>query len=206
MPLQESEQAALTPATPPTPNKLKDKIVHEMYAYLFDFLYLSAFFVAFAWYRRLVLAPHGVPMLADYGMPLIEAAVLAKVIMVLNLFRLGRRWEGKPLIVPTLYKTLIFGVWIMVFAILEHTVRGLLRGEGLMGGLVQLMSTGREELLARCLVNICTLIPFFAVKEMGRVLGRGRLQALFFKGVAASGIGPGQMGLSVAQLKNSATH
>ena len=36
-------------------------------------------------------------------------------------------------------------------------------------------------MLANGLVVLVALIPFFAVKEMGRVLGRERVAALFFR-------------------------
>jgi len=38
----------------------------------------------------------------------LEALVLAKVILIGDVLRLGRRFEDKPLIVPTLYKTVVF--------------------------------------------------------------------------------------------------
>jgi len=44
----------------------------------------------------------------NYGFAVIEALVLAKVIMIGEVARLGRGLERKPLIYPTLYKTVVF--------------------------------------------------------------------------------------------------
>ena len=39
---------------------------------------------------------------------------------------------------------------------------------------------GADEMMARTLVLVIALIPFFAFLELSRVLGPGRLSALFF--------------------------
>jgi hypothetical protein len=158
----------------------KHTLVHETGEYFVNFVYLAFFFAAFAWYRRLVLDARGLVIL-DWGVPLIEAAVLAKFIMILGMFHFGRRLENKPLIVPTLYKTAVFSVWIAVFGALEHTLRGLIHGRGVTSGFEELVDGSRYELLARCLVKFLALVPFFAFKEIGRVLGKGKLRALFWQ-------------------------
>jgi hypothetical protein len=43
----------------------------------------------------------------------------------------------------------------------------------------EIMSAGRDELLARTLVLLVAFVPFFAFGEIGRVLGEGRLSQLF---------------------------
>jgi len=158
----------------------KQKLVHEVIEYGINFAYLAFFLVAFIWYRRLILAEYQVSY-TQYWFPLIEAAVLAKVIMIGDLFRLGRGLEHKPLILPTLYRTVVFSVWVGVFRVLEATVRGLLHRQGLLGGFEEIVSKGRYELLAGCLVTLVAFIPFFAFKEAERVLGEGTLLALFWR-------------------------
>src|SRR5262245_1362639 len=158
----------------------QQKLVHEVIEYWINFVYLAFFLVAFIWYRRLILAEYQVTY-TNYWFPLIEAAVLAKVIMVGDLLRLGRGLEHKPLILPTLYRTVVFSVWVGLFSLLEATVRGLLHRQGLMGGLVEIASKGRYELLAGCLVTFVAFISFFAFKEAERVLGEGTLRALFWR-------------------------
>ena len=161
------------------PTGWKQKLVHEMVEYYMNFVYLAFFLVAFTWYRRLTLAEYNIQFL-EYGMPLIEAAVLAKVIMIGDLLGLGRRLAHKPLIVPTLYRAVIFSVWVAVFSLMEKTVSGLLHGKGLTGGVEELASKGPYELLAQCLVMFAAFIPFFAFKELEQVLGQDKLRDLFW--------------------------
>src|SRR5262245_6489057 len=165
----------------------KKKIVHELIEYWINFGYLAFFLVAFVWYRRFVLAEYQVQY-TDYWFPLIEAAVLAKVIMIGDYLRLGRGLEQKPLIVPAVYRTFIFSVWVGIFSVLEGTVPGLLHGNGLMGGFEEIASRGWDELLSRCVVIFVAFIPFFSFKELERVMGPEKLRALFWRrGAPATG-------------------
>jgi len=157
----------------------KKKVVHEVVEYWINFGYLAFFLVAFTWYRRFVLAEYQVQY-TNYWFPLIEAAVLAKVIMVGDFLRLGRGMENKPLIVSALFRTVMFSIWVAIFNVLEETIRGVLHGNGLTGGFEEIASRGWYELLSRCVVIFAAFIPFFSFKELERVLGQEKLRALFY--------------------------
>ena len=152
----------------------------EMTIYWINVLYLTLMFAAFTQYRRLILAAHDITY-TNFGVAIIEALVLAKVIMIGDAFRLGRHLEQKPLIYSTLLKTVVFSIFVGIFTILEHMVKGLWKGEGLSGGIVNFFGKGHNELLAGCLVTFVAFIPFFAFRELGRVLGQGKIWSLFFK-------------------------
>ncbi|MGD0232673.1 MAG: hypothetical protein ABSC19_20355 [Syntrophorhabdales bacterium] len=158
----------------------KQKIVKELIEYGVNVVYLACFFGLFAWYRRLILAEYEITYLA-YGTSLVKALVLAKVIMVGDVMGLGRRFAHKSLIVPTLYQSVVFGILVVVFNLLEETVRALLHGRGLAGGFDEIASRGGYEFLARALVVFFAFIPFFAFRELKRVLGEGKLFDLFFR-------------------------
>ena len=158
----------------------KKAVVHELVEYWINFGYLAFFLVAFTWYRRLILAEYHVQY-TNYWFPLIEAAVLAKVIMIGDLVRLGRRMENRPLIFSALFRTVMFSLWVAIFSVLEETVRGLLHGNGLMGGIEEMVSRGWYELLSRCVVIFAAFIPFFSFKELERVLGPEKLRGLFWR-------------------------
>ena len=156
----------------------KQKLIHELVEYWINVAYLSLFFGVFVTYRRLILAEYEI-MYGDYGIALIKALVLAKVIMLGDMMHLGRRLENRPLLIPTLYKAAVFSVWVAVFTALEHMIKGLLHGRGLAGGLDELTSKGMYELLAGCLVIFLAFIPFFAFRELERVTGERRIRELF---------------------------
>jgi hypothetical protein len=160
---------------------LKKIIFQEMQEYWLIFFYLTLMFAAFTQYRRLSLAAYDITY-TNYGIAVIQAAILAKVVMIADVFHLGRGLEQKPLIYSTLYKTVVFSLFVCVFTLIEHVIKGLLKGKGLTGGLVDFFAKGSHELLAGCLVIFVAFVPFFAFRELGRVSGEGKIWALFFRG------------------------
>jgi hypothetical protein len=158
----------------------KKKIFHEVVEYWINVIYLTLVFAAFTQYRRLILAVHDITY-ANYGFAVIKALILAKVIMIGAVFRLGRGLENKPLIYPTLYKTVVFTLFVAVFTVCEHLLKGLCTGTGLMGGFAEFLVKGPHELLANSIVVFVAFLPFFGVKELGRVLGEDKIRTLFFR-------------------------
>ncbi len=180
--MQEGQQQNLKVMDKATTKKAgwKQAFSREMIEYGITFAYLAFFFGVFAWYRRLVLAEYQITYL-HYGVALVEALVLAKVILVGDALGLGRDFKGKPLIVPAVYRAFVFTLFVGAFEILERTIVGLLHGKGLAGGIHEILSKSTDELLASCLVTFFAFIPFFAFKELGRVLGQGNVRGLLFR-------------------------
>ncbi len=166
-----------------TVRRLTAKVRREMIEYAFNVVYLALVFGAFTEYRRLLLAAHDITY-TNYGVALIEAFVLGKVIMFGSVLRLARELDAKPLIYPTLYKTTVFCVLVAVFKVVEHGIKGAISGKGFAEGAGEMWKNGLHELLANTLVVFVALLPFFAVKELGRVLGQQTIWTLFFRSSA----------------------
>ena len=158
----------------------KEKVRHEFIEYWINVVYLTLVFAAFTEYRRLILASHDITY-TNYGVAVIEALVLGKVIMIGDVFRLGRGLEAKPLIYPAIYKTVVFTVFVGIFKIIEHAIIVLWKGGAATEILVELSEKWFLEVFANSLVILVAFIPFFAVKELGRVLGEKKILTLFFK-------------------------
>ncbi len=167
----------------------KDMLLHEMAEYWLNFIYLALVFAAFTWYRRFVLAAYDITY-TNYWVAVIEALILAKVIMIGAVFRLGRALERRPLIYSTLYKAVVFTLFVIAFTVAEHAVKGLLSGKGLTGGVVELYRERFHELLAGSVVIFVALIPYFALRELSEVMGGEKIRALFFRSRAADSSPP----------------
>jgi hypothetical protein len=154
----------------------KERALEELKVYWIITLYLWLFLGLFTVYRRLVVAETGTVYL-HYGIALIEAMVIAKVVLIGRMFGFSRRFEERALIVPVLYKSALFGLLVMLFGVVEHLVTGWIHKQGLLGGVY--------ELAARALMLIVAFVPFFAFAELGRVLGMKKLAAMFFSGASA---------------------
>jgi hypothetical protein len=166
----------------PDENKgnLKKKLLHEVKVYWVYVGYLTLVFAAFTQYRRLILADVGITY-TEYGVALIEAFIFAKVIMIGDVLHLGRGLEHKPLIFPTLLKTAIFTLFVGLFVLIEHAVKGLIKDKGAAEGVMAFLGKGPYEVLAGGLAIFAAFIPFFALREVSRELGgEGKLLALFF--------------------------
>src|SRR5215471_10701585 len=102
---------------------LKERAIEEFRLFWIVALYLWVFLGSFTIYRRLIVAETGVVYL-HYGIALIEALIIAKVILIGKMFGFSRRFEDQPLIVPVLYKSILFGMLVLLFGIVEHLVEG----------------------------------------------------------------------------------
>ncbi len=160
--------------------KWKAILVHEFFEYLFNFAFLAFFLISFAWYKRLILAVYSIQF-SGYWAPLIEAAVLAKVVMIGDALRLGRRFRNLPLAVPTIYRTIMFSLLVLLFSFAEHIVRALMHGKTAAEGIAELTTQGWSVILAWFVVVIAAFLPFFTVKEIEAAFGSGRVRGLFFR-------------------------
>ena len=162
-----------------TKARLKERAIEEFKAFWIIAVYLWFFLGAFTVYRRLIMAETGFAYL-HYGIAIIEALVIAKVILIGEMFGFSRRFEERPLIYPVLYKSVLFGVLVVLFGVLERLVEGLIHKEGLAGGIRRMAELGADEFAARMLILVVAFIPFFAFGEVGRVLGMKKLAQMFF--------------------------
>jgi len=165
----------------PRVHNLKERALEELRIYWAVFAYLALMFGAFTLYKRLILHQVGIDY-AHYGAGLIEAAIVAKVILIGQALSFGRGAERHPLIVAVLVKAVLYGVLVGGFDVVERIVEGLLRGKEWHALLQGVVVNGPTEAFANALMILVSFIPFFALWETGRVLGPGKLTELFFHG------------------------
>ena len=159
---------------------MKQKILHELSEFFRIFLYLAPWFCAFSTYRMLILGRF-TDVSFDYGTALLNALILSKVILVGEFFHLGKRQEHRPLIYSTLYKSIVFSLLAAAFRIVELIIRGAFHGQRVVETLASIQGAEGNELIGRTVVMFFAFLPFFALRETGRVLGEERLANLFFK-------------------------
>lgn len=179
----------MTEAAPKHPGTLKERALEELRAFWLIALYLWIFLGAFTTYRVLVLAETGV-WYVHYGVALVEALIIAKVVLIGRMFSFSRRYEDRALYVSVAYKSVLFGLLAVLFGVIEHLIEGWIHHKGLFGGLEDMLSVGGYELAARVLMLMVAFVPFFAFWELGRVLGMKRLANIFFAKPGAESTSP----------------
>jgi hypothetical protein len=158
-------------------SELKRKAKHELRELVMIFLYLAFFFCALTTYSMLLLDEFHVRYW-NYAFALINALVITKVIMIGEYAKVGTKYEASPLFLSSVYKAFLFGLLVLGFHIVEEAIKRLLHGSSIARASHEIRF---DELGGRCIVIICTLIPFFAFREFRRVLGEDKFHALFFR-------------------------
>ncbi len=158
---------------------IQQRLKHELESYLVTFAYLAFFFVAMTTYRRLVLDEYQVGAF-QYGFALVKALVLAKIILIGEAVHLGRRFEDGPLLYSVLWKTLVFGLLAAIVGVIERVVGALVHHHPVAEEFL-LRGPQLYELLARTQLMFVSFLPFFAFREIGRVIGEGKLLELFLR-------------------------
>jgi hypothetical protein len=156
---------------------IKQKAIHEGQEFAGIALYLAFFFCAVVTYRMLLLRQYQISYF-NYGAALINALVIAKVILIGEYARLGHKREAKPLLYTSLYKAFMFSLLVLAFHILEEVIKLLIHGEKIVEALHRVQI---DELLSRCVIIFCTFIPLFAFRELQRVIGEENFRSLFFR-------------------------
>jgi hypothetical protein len=159
---------------------LKQKLFHEFREYLINVIYLTLFFSAVIFYRRLVLAQHGI-VVEDYFLGIVKALVIGKVIMIGAFLRISRKYENKPLIIPTLYKSFLFTLWVMIFDMIEIYIKAFIQTPGFTEAFQGLKHHINPAWFGAAVVICISFLPFFAMKELSRVMGKDKFRGLFFK-------------------------
>jgi hypothetical protein len=156
----------------------KQRFLKEFSEYWWNFVYMALIFSAIIFYRRLVLAHYQI-YLDDYFIGVVKALVIAKVVMLGSFLRVSRRFEHKPLIVPVIYKAILFTLWVMIFDVVEVFIRILIKNHALKEAFSELLGHVNNLWLGGAMLIFFIFIPFFAFKELVRVLGVDKVKGLF---------------------------
>ena len=146
---------------------LKQKAIREFKEALLLAGYLAFFFCALATYSMLLLGRLGISYFA-YGTALINALVIAKVILIGEALRAGKKYEAHGLLYSAVWKSFVFGCLVFGFHILEEMIKQLVHGKHALGAFHELRL---DEMLARTVIIICTFVPLFVFRELRRVMG-----------------------------------
>jgi len=161
----------------PTPGKpaRTQHLAHELKDYAWITAYLAVLFCAVTAYTMLLVRRYDDTSSLNFSFALINALVLGKVVLIGEMMHLGRRTEARPLYQTIVLKSLLFGVFIFAFHIVEEFIKRLFHHEPVWTVLHRL---SLEQLAARSIIILVALVPLFAFRELNRVLGESRLQTL----------------------------
>jgi hypothetical protein len=159
-------------------NRLKEKGVTEARKLLWIFAYLWVLLGLFAAHKSIVLNERD--LFYHQGFAVINALVLAKIMFIAEALHVADNLKHKPLIYPIVYKSAAFSLILMSFHVIEEVVKGMWHGKPATETITVLSGGSLEEILVVGLIMFVVLMPFFAVREIGRDIGEDKLLEQFF--------------------------
>lgn len=167
---------------------IKERALHEFKRFMVIFLYLWVLFGLFALNDSIILAEHHIDFKMQ-GFAVINAFMLAKVMLVAENLHLGQRFKDRPLVYPILYRSLIFTIILICFHIVERVLVGVVEGKTVYESFPEIGGGSLKGIISAATIVCVTLIPFFSFRELGRVIGERELKTLML-GRSAKGYAP----------------
>ena len=159
---------------------LGERAIHEAKELVIIASYLFVCFAAVAYFKASILKAHGVAF-APFGFAIAKALICAKFVSMGHIFHLGeRRFNSLPLIWPTLYKSFCFLALLVVLNALEEVVVGLFHRRTISDSMADFGGGTLDQLIAASFIGFLILVPFFAFRALGEVVGERNLVQVFF--------------------------
>jgi hypothetical protein len=160
---------------------MKQKVAHEFQDLAIITGYLGFFFCALATYSMLLLEKFNISYFV-YGTALLNALVVAKVILIGEALHAGKKFERKALFFSALWKALVYSVLVLAFHFVEEMVKELFHGKSVAE---TFHSIRLDDLISRSVIVFCAFIPLFAFRELRRLMGDKDFMAMLFRSGAA---------------------
>ena len=162
-----------------TKETLRQRAVHELKVLAILSAYLYVTLGAVILFKAAVLQDQGVSFV-PWGLAAVKAVVLAKFLLLGGVVKIGRGYTDRPLIWPTLYKSFVFLVLLIVLTIIEEVVVGLFHHHSVAASLGELFGPRLKETLAGYIIMLLVLVPLAAIHVLNEALGEGKLARMFF--------------------------
>jgi hypothetical protein len=161
-----SDDKARSPANAPRRDNLKHKVAHELEEFSVLALYLALFFSALATYSMVLLKQFHISFFA-YGTALLDAVVIAKVIMLGDAIHVGTKYDDKTLLISAIWKAFVFAWLVFGFRVVEETIKGLWHGQSFSEAFHVIRS---HEMFVRTFLIFVFFIPLFIIRGLVRML------------------------------------
>jgi hypothetical protein len=160
-----------------TLSRVKQKSLAEARKLFWIFLYLWVMLGLFSIHKSIVLNEQNI---FYQGFAFINAWLLAKVMLTGEMLHVADNLKHKPLIYPIVFKSAIFSVLLISFYIIEEVLVGMWHGRTLANSMPTIGRGSLEGIFVVGIIMFVVLMPFFALREIGRDIGDDKLYELFF--------------------------
>ena len=158
--------------------RAKQRGLSEIRKLFWIFLYLWVLLSMFSVHKSLVLNEQHV--FFHLGFAAINAWLLAKVMLTGEIFHLADNLKHKPLIYPIVFKSAVFSILLISFYIIEEVLMGMWHGKSVTESIPAIAGGGLKGIFFVGIIMFFVLMPFFALREIGRDVGEDELYGQFF--------------------------
>lgn len=156
---------------------LRARAIDEGKKFLIMTLYLWVFIAALNLHKDAILQQNHIDYEAQ-GFAIVNALVLAKIMLVADGLKLGTRFGERPLIYSVLYSSLLFAIVLICFHIVEGAAVALLHGRPIAGSLADFGAGNLKGVLSYGAIVFLALIPFFLFRGIARAVGEDQIWRL----------------------------
>lgn len=160
---------------------LRERATEELIEFSVLFVYLYISLGALILMKSAILQEAGVSF-TIWGIAAVKALLLAKFMLIGRALHIGEVHKNKPLIYPTLYKSLAFLLLLLALTAIEEVLVGLIHHRPLADSMAHIVGPTLLQGLATCIIMFLILLPYFAFRCVQDVLGHRYLVDLFLKG------------------------
>ena len=158
---------------------LKQRLFDQVIQFLAIAFYLWVMFGVFALHESVVSAKDHIEY-HFYGFALVNALILGKVMLVAEDLHFADWFKERALIYPILCKAVAFSVLFLVFDVVEEVLVGIFKGKTIDESIPSIGGGSLSGVFFVGIILAVALIPFFAFREVGRVIGERQLHSLMF--------------------------
>jgi hypothetical protein len=158
---------------------LGERAIDELKEFVIIAAYLFVCFAAVAYFKASILKAHGISF-APFGFAVAKALICAKFVSMGHIVHLGERFKSLPLIWPTLYKSFCFLALLVVLNAAEEIAVGLIHRRTIADSIADFGGGTLDQLIAQSFIGFLILVPFFAFRALGEVVGERNLMQVFF--------------------------
>jgi len=156
-----------------------DRVIHELRELTVISAYLFVCFAAELELKASILQAHAA-LLAPLGLAAIKALICAKFMLLGSALHIGGRITKPPLILPTLYRSFAFLILLIVLNVIEKAVVGVIHGRAIRDSIADFGGGTWDQIIATSVIVFLMLVPFFAFRALGDVVGEKTLVQLYF--------------------------
>lgn len=161
-------------------DSIKERALRELRSFVILFLYLWVLLGLFVLHEVVVAREHSFAV-APMGFALVNALVLAKVMLLLESVDVGRFLHDRRGIMVILFEAAVCTLLFLVCHVLERLIIDALKGSAIPPADLGVGGGGLTGALIVSLMMFVCLLPFFGFKTVARSIGMDRMRQILFE-------------------------